>query len=313
MLVCGAGAGTATAGNSSDPTATATADSPDPTTYTARVSYTSFGTGNGDGSQPVKSSDTAFVPPVCWYTAMTPEQMKAEILRRYSDAGQKNAGTVYNFYNDQNNQMDRDHYHQGQDGSWWVLTYDEQRLAAGDYSCPYDQGYFWRKPGDPPEGRITAEMLADAAYGQLMLPTKGVTLSPVPDNQKVNLPTYVRYKQAGTQVSVTAQLTEPGGQTLAATVVAQPYSLRVDAGTPYANPSTCDYTLRDGSLDSAGASCNITYRKASAGTYPMTADMTWRVWWTPTATAQRDGTRMADGLSEFPQAVTVQEIQTVNR
>jgi enoyl reductase len=261
----------------------------------------------------VQSSDTAFVPPVCWYTAMTPEQMKAEILRRYNEAGQRNAGTIYTFYNDQNNQMDRDHYHQGQDGSWWVLTYDEKRLAAGDYNCPYDEGYFWRKPGDPPEGRITPKMLADAAYGQLMLPAKGVTLSPVPDNQKVNLPTFVRYEQAGTQVSVTAQLTEPGGQTLAATVVAQPYSLRVDAGTQYADPSTCDYTLHNGSLDSASAGCNITYRKASAGTYPMTADMTWHVWWTPTLTAQPDGTRMADGLSEFPQDVTVQEIQTVNR
>jgi hypothetical protein len=121
MLVCGAGAGTATAGNSSDPTATATADSPDPTTYTARVSYTPFGIGNGDGSQPVQSSDTAFVPPVCWYTAMTPEQMKAEILRRYNDAGQR------------------------------------------------------RELGDPPESRIAPKMLADAAYGRLMLPAKVTT------------------------------------------------------------------------------------------------------------------------------------------
>ena len=286
---------------------------PDPGTYYANVSYTHRG--EGDSPQPVKYSGT-FTPPVCWYTAMTPDQMRTEIKRRYNEAGQKNEGTVYNFYNDQNNQMeDSDHYHQGKDGSWWVLTWDQTQLDAGNYNCPYSDGYFWRGPTDPPAGRITPEVLAQAAYGQMKLPSKGVSLSPAPDNQKVNLPTYVGFQGAGAaQVSVTAQLTEPDGQVVAATVVAQPSSLQVNAGTPFAQPGSCTYAVGAAALDTAGAACNITYNKATSGSgYPFSADMTWQVWWTPTATVQPAGTALNPGFSEYRVPVTVQEIQTVNR
>ncbi|MEU6852871.1 hypothetical protein ABZ901_23460 [Actinacidiphila alni] len=278
------------------------------------MNYSYKGTGDGDNPQTVKSSNGNFTPPVCWYTSMTPKQMKDEILRRYNQAGKDNAGTVYNFYNDQNNQMDEDHYHEGKDGSWWVLTWDETQLDNFNATCPYDQGYFWRPPADPPAGQITPEMLADAAYGHLKLPTKGVDLSPAPENQKVNLPTYVKFQRANAQVSVTAQLTEPNGQVIAATVTAVPNSLTVDAGTQYATPQKCEYGLGNApSLDSANAGCNITYTRASAGTYPFTADMTWNVTWNPSTVPTTDGTPLAPGLSEFQQDVTVEEIQAVNR
>ncbi|MEV6013038.1 hypothetical protein AB0M29_40530 [Streptomyces sp. NPDC051976] len=244
---------------------------------------------------------------------MTPEQMKAEINRRFFAAGKEGSGTTYEFYNNENNKMDAYHYNQGKDGSWWVLTWDDSQLNNPNNLCPYDQGYFWRDPGNPPAGRITPKMLADAAYGQLTLPTKGVKLSPVPENQKVNLPTYVSFQRADALVSVTAQLTEPDGTVVAATVAARPSNLHVDAGTQYADPGSCDYPLDGSSLNSAGASCNITYNKASAGTYPLTADMSWRVWWTATTTPQAGGRPLPAGFSAFPQDVTVREIQTVNR
>lgn len=289
----------------------------DGTSYQVHVDYSHRGTSDGDGSAPAKSSDASFTPPVCWYTSFTPEEFHAELDRRYNAAGKEGAETVSDFYNGVESDLNTIKYHQGDKGSWWVLTWDDSALNEPGASCPYDTGWMWEPPAKQPKGAITPEVLAQAAYGQMKLPTKGVELSPNPANQKVNLPVYVSFKQADAQVSVTAQVTEPNGQTVAATVVAQPYSLHVDAGTQYASPESCDYTFSGSgsgaSLDTSGAACNITYTKASAGTYTFTADMTWQVWWTPTADVQPDGTAMPDGLSEFPQPVTVEEIQAVNR
>ncbi len=287
------------------------------TSYQVRVSYTHRGNSDGDGSAPARSSDANFTPPACWYTAFTPDQFKDEIDRRYDAAGHDGAETVYNYYNEVQSDMNQIKYHKGDDGSWWVLTWDESQLDNPAAICPYNQGWMWEPPANPPQGAITTQMLAQAAYGQLTLPTKGVTLRPVPENQKVNIPTFVSFKNADARISVTAQVTEPNGTTLAATVVARPYSLHVDAGTQYASPESCDYRFADSgtgsSLDTSGADCNVTYTRASAGTYPLTADMTWHVWWTPTADVRPNGTAMADGFSEFPEPVTVQEIQTINR
>lgn len=313
IVVAYAGQGTAFADNERG-TSEGSADTPkDPGTYYASVTYTHAGEGNNP--KPVTYSDANFTPPVCWYTSMTPEQMKTEIVRRFYAAGKEGSGTTYNFYNDQNNEMDGYKYNQGKDGNWWVLTWDEKQMQQKVHGiCPYDDGYFWRPPADPPAGQITPEMLAQAAYGQLTLPSKGVDLSPAPENQKVNLPTYVKFQRADAQVSVTARLTQPNGQVLAATVTAVPGSLTVQAGTQYAKPQSCEYGLGNAAaLDSAGGGCNITYTKASAGTYPFTADMTWNVTWNPSTASTTNGTPLPKGLSEFQQDVTVQEIQAVNR
>ncbi|HEY5836196.1 hypothetical protein [Streptomyces sp.] len=303
-------------GKNNSGSGTANADG-DGTAYHVRVTYTERGTGEGDGATPVRSSSVDFVPPVCWYKSFTPEEFKREIDRRYTAAGQSGAGTVYNFYNQIQSQMNEIKYHQGDDGSWWVLTYDDSQLEKSNPPvCPYDIGWMWQGAGDPaPPLVISPEVLARAAYGQMRLPTRGVTLSPVAGNQKVNLSTYVSFRRALTPVSVTAQL-----DALAATVVAVPQSLHVDAGTSYASPQTCDYTFTDSgggyAVDSAGADCNITYRRATAagGTYPLTAEITWRVTWTATATPQPGvGQTLPTGYSDFDQPVTVQEIQAVNR
>jgi enoyl reductase len=285
------------------------------TSYHVRVSYTHRGAGRG--AVAATSSDEGFAPPVCWYTSFTPDQFKDEIDRRYVAAGQEGADTVSDYYNEVQSDMTAIKYHKGDKGSWWVLTWDDAQLNRPDATCPYTEGWMWEPPAKAPAGAITPAVLAQAAYGQLTLPKEGVALSPAAANQKVNLPTYVRLRQAHAQVSVTAQLTEPGGEVVAATVVAQPYRLRVDAGTQYASPGSCTYDVpagaKGGALDTAHAECNITYTKASSGTYPFTAATTWRVWWTPTADVQPDGTALPDGLSQDEQDVTVQEIQSVNR
>lgn len=309
----------ASAFNGGKPVATSTTDTGgDGDTYYSHVTFTQRGgTDAEDNSQPVTSSDVNFAPPVCWYESMTPAEFEAEIDRRYNEAGKENAGTVYDYYNQVQSDMNEIKYHQGDDGSWWVLAWDEDALNSGNHApCAYDTGWLWQPAGTPaPEGELTPEILSQAAYGRMKLPTRKVTLSPVAANQKVNLPTYVSFTAAIPEVSVTARLA-----TVAATVVAVPYSLRVEAGTSYAAPASCDYTFTPSgggyAVNSADAACNVTYQKATApgSTYPLTAQITWHVTWTPTATPQPGvGEGMPDGTSQSQQAVTVQEIQTVNR
>jgi len=317
VLVLGGGIASADLGSDPKPPTTTTGAGGNGTSYTARVTYTPRGIGTG--GQPITSTDGNFTPPVCWYSSFTPAQFKAEIDRRYLVAGHSGAGTVYDYYNQVQSRMNQIRYHQGDEGSWWVLTWDASLFNTPNAWCPYTTDWYWSPPGNPPKGAITPKILAEAAYRQLRLVSQGVALSPKAGNQKVNLPTYVSYTAPAAQESVTARLTEPDGTVVAATVVAQPDGLHVDAGTSYADPQSCDYRLSGAgsgaaaSFDSAHADCNITYRRASAGTYPLGARMTWRVWWTATATPQPNGAALPDGLSRYQQDVTVQEIQTVNR
>jgi len=316
LLLAATGTAEAKTGKNNGGGSSSSGASGDGTQYSVHVSEVHRGGGADD--TPIASSDVSFTPPVCWYTSFTPDQFKAEINRRYIQAGNANAGTVYNYYYEVNSDLEAQHYHKGDKGSWWVLTYDKAQLNNPDAPlCPYQTGWMWEPPGNPPKGAITPEILAQDAYKDLRLPSQGVTLSPVPKNQKVNLPTYVSYDDGDSQRSVTAQVTEPGGQVVAATVVAEPYSLRVDAGTQYASPQSCTYRYQTSgtaaSLNSAKSSCNITYRKASHGTYTLTANTTWKVWWTPTADVEPNGTALPDGLSPYKAPVTVEEIQSVNR
>jgi hypothetical protein len=317
LAVLGLGTGSAVADITANPSSTASSDAKgDGSTYSVHVSYTHRGVSGDDDPQPVTSSDAGFTPPVCWYTSFTPGEFKKEIDRRYDAAGQSGAETVADYYNEIQSQMTGIKYHKGDKGSWWVLTWDDSALNNPDGPmCPYSTGWMWQGPNDPPPPlKISPEVLAQAAYGQMTLPTKGVTLSPRPANQKVNLPTYVSFENGIAQVSVTAQLDD-----VAATVVAVPKLLRVDAGTSYAQPAGCDYSFTGSggryAMNSAGADCNITYRKATegGGAYPLQAALTWLVTWTPTADARPGGQGMPDGVSDFNQPVEVQEIQTVNR
>lgn len=295
---------------------TTTTAGSDPAKLYSKVTYTHRGTSTGDGSQPITSSNANWSPPVCWYEGFTPAEFEAELQRRYDDAGNSHQGTVYDYYWQIRSQMEAIHYHQGDPGSWWVLTYNPSFKDDFTAVCPYDDGWLWAGPNDPPPpAPVTPEMLARAAYKETRLPTRKVALSPAAGNQKVNLATYVKFADAIPLVSVTASLAG-----VSATVVAVPDSLHVDAGTSYASPTSCDYKFAPSGagyvVDSSDAGCNVTYRKATAAgsTYTFQAQITWRVSWTPTAEPQlAGGTRLDDGYSTSPQAVTVEEIEAVNR
>ncbi|MBY8879313.1 hypothetical protein [Actinacidiphila acidipaludis] len=147
-------------------------------------------------------------------------------------------------------------------------------------------------------------------------------LRPPPENQLVNLATEIAFRLRLKRVTVTAGLDDAAlGVHVAATTVAEPYALRVDAGTPEADPGTCTYPLAEEGgtfrLDTHGGPCNITYRRASPpGGYTLTASIVWKVHWTPSVNP--DGPAAADpalpdGASSASTPVTVRESEALVR
>jgi hypothetical protein len=219
--------------------------------------------------------------------------------------------------------LEAEKYNQGKDGLWWQITYNPDVSAqyALDHCTPYDAPEVWVPTGDPapPPGVPRPVDLKNIAYSAVKLPAPPVELSPVGENQTVNLPTYVRFAGKLGRAYATAELVAPQyGVNVAATVVAVPTSLRIDAGTSFADPQTCTYDLAPGAgggyqVDSSKDDCNITYRKR--GPYTLHAEITWKVTWTPSTNADGPAAQpgLPDGLSGNDTAVAVKEIQTVVR
>ncbi|MFG3260308.1 hypothetical protein [Streptomyces sp. NPDC048172] len=140
-----------------------------------------------------------------------------------------------------------------------------------------------------------------------------------PGHQVVNLPTHARFSKDLDRVWVTAGI-DAAGLDLAATTVAEPAALRLEAGTADAKPATCTYDLKKAggsyAVDTEKADCNLTYRRATPKGEPRTlkAYLTWNVHWNeghnPDGAPQHP---MPDGESVTELPVTVKEIQAINR
>jgi enoyl reductase len=219
--------------------------------------------------------------------------------------------------------LEAEKYNKGKEGLWWQVTYNPNVSAAYALAhCPpYAEPEVWVPTGDPapPPGVPRPVDLKDIAYSKTTLPNPPVELSPVAQNQTVNLATYVKFAGAFGRVYTTAEINAPQyGVNVAATVLAVPTALRIDAGTSYAATQTCTYALTPGQsggyqVDSSQDSCNVTYRKA--GVYTLHAELTWRVTWTPSADPNGPAAApgLPDGLSYADVPVTTREIQTVVR
>ncbi len=284
-------------------------------TTTSQVTTTSNYKGPGPK---LASSDANWAPPGCWYEPkFTPTEYRDYFRKSLIgwDTGKQYVMPEYN-------ELEKEKYNQGKDGLWWERVYNEN--VSPDYAlshCGDGDPVIWVPTGDPapPAGVLTPLELSRIAYAATRLPSPPVRLSPPTADQVVNLPTYVKFGAPLDRVWVTAAI-NAHGVNIAATTVATPVALRVDAGTADASPRSCVYKLRAAAggyqVDSTGAGCNITYRKSSrGGTYPLQAQITWQVTWTasrnPDGPAQQPG--LPDGRSTFRQAVTVKEIQTVVR
>ncbi len=296
----GAGREDASAGNESD-------------VIWSQVTVSGTGTGGAGGGAPLTSRDTTWVPPVCWLQPLhTPEEFAELMADERAHSGSAQSDWLADI-----RAVD---YHQGEDGHWWGTVFNQhlpEEEARGE--CAILRGNeVWVETGaDPPAGEaVGPEMLAEVAYAATRLPPPQATLRPPPDAQRVNLDVHVALAADALpgRVTTTASMDHLGVR-FAATVVAVPRELRVEAGTEYADPAVCEYRLDGSEVDTAGADCNVTYRRASdeAG-YPLRVELTWDVHWT--ASADPDGAVaevLPDGFTASEQLVTVREIQTVVR
>ncbi|MER5638207.1 hypothetical protein ABT095_14760 [Kitasatospora sp. NPDC002227] len=273
----------------------------------------------GSGAKNLLSVGGSWVPPACWYEpTYTPEQFDAAFQAVLAGmAGTSGGADALKQY--EALKADGD-FHKGVPGAWWgmVKTKKSWDLPVTD-SCTQSPGIQWVPAGSAPAGRlaVTPQMLSKIAYAATKLPAPQVKLSPAADRQTVNLPTYVSFSQPLQPVSVTASL-DYLGFSIAASTLAVPVALRVDAGTDDASPRSCTYNfVASGGgyqVDSSTSDCNITYDRSSrGGSYPLTGQVTWKVTWTPSKDPHAaPANPLPNGLTDgTPQNVTVREIQTV--
>ncbi|MBT2451324.1 hypothetical protein J7F03_30495 [Streptomyces sp. ISL-43] len=271
-----------------------------------------------------------WTPPACWYEPMSAAEFKAVSEASYTSVVNDPAQPSYakssmaelkkiyteTKYKDYNlDQADK--------GAFWVGVQNPNRKDdLASFSC--SDLPEWVPNGTPPPVRnaITPEVLAQAAYNQLDIPTTTVTLAPKPENIKVNLATWVYHDRAEFKpVKVTASLSA-GGTNISATTTARPVSLHIKAGTSDAqlHPGSGDCAINtDGTIgaaysaDSDGKAppCGLTYLRSSGnGSYTLEASITWEVSWT--GSNGQDG-NLPSGTFSTTQNVIVQEIQAVNR
>ncbi|MFE0457745.1 hypothetical protein ACFW1A_00610 [Kitasatospora sp. NPDC058965] len=313
LLVCASGPAYAGQGNGNG--------SSTPNSIESHVTITSSDTGSAAGAQHLMSVGSDWTPPPCWYEpAYTPDEFDTafqQLLASLTGGMGEEAKAQYDKL-----KADQD-FHRGQEGLWWAMVKSKKAwdLPNNSATCEQPPGIVWVPKNSPPPGMVavTPEMLSKLAYASTKLPPPAVKLSPDAGSQTVNLPTYVTFNSPLQPVTVTAALNFEG-LSIAASTLAVPVSLRVDAGTNDADPSSCTYQFAKTSsgyqVDSSGSSCNIDYRRSSrGGTYPLTAAVTWRVTWTPSTNPYaQPANPLPDGITGgVPQDVTVREIQTIVR
>lgn len=275
-----------------------------------------------EGGKPMTApADVDWEPPACWYKPMWKPKDYKDALESSSPPGAVLGDYEKEFYAYKEKRK-KQKYNIGKKGAWWALYHDGDRDLKAE-GCLDIEPDLWVPDGETPENphALNPETLAKIAYARTKLPAPPVKLNPATDNQVVNLDTHVKFDAPLDRVWVTASVDYPGID-VAATTVATPTSLKVDAGTDEAEPRTCTYDLTKGKggyqVDSKAADCNITYKRANAkgGSYPFKATLVWDVTWTDSA--DPDGAPVAepdlpDGESTYEQQVTVKEIQSIVR
>ncbi len=263
----------------------------------------------GSGARMTTTPGSTWSPPPCWYEPeFTPTAFENYITTHWV------SGSAFT---DMATEYGADNYHKGEKGAWYQLM---NSGTGSGVSCVPLAPWRWFTPGKPSttaDPVIDPKTLSGLAYNQTTLPAPPVDLRPIGVNQLVNVDTEVRFSSPLSRVWTTAELDNPAlGVDVAATTVAVPARLRVDAGTDEAEPRTCTYelTAKGGTygVDTRSDPCNVTYRKA--GNYTLTASIVWKVTWT--ASANPDGPPEArpalpDGESTSRMPVTVRENQAV--
>ncbi|MFF1294131.1 MULTISPECIES: hypothetical protein [unclassified Streptomyces] len=304
----------------------------------AKIQY-SGSVAKGGGAGNVTSADVNWTPPPCWYAPYLgakdfKKKMSENIESQMNTPGMGgHAGAALNdvrrHYEDDFGWTDTPGYKdynvdKDGEGMFWAAVENPNEpdiLKRG--SC--NDIPFWVDNGEAPppqyEEAITPEILAALAYQHMELPDTRVTLAPEAIT-KVNLPTWAWLDKAVfDEVQATAALNVPGFN-VQATTTAKPVSLKLEPGTKDAQtyPASGECTINaDGSIGEPYAKgksdetppCGLKYLRSSGdGTYKLRATITWEIAWTGTGGAGGD---LPNGTFGNEQAVTVQEIQAVNR
>ncbi|WP_157856303.1 hypothetical protein [Actinacidiphila yeochonensis] len=251
-------------------------------------------------------------PPQCWYEPeFTPPQFADYINSNYTSdqSAWASMGREYG----------ADDFHKGDKGAWYQLVTPDP--ATANATCIALSPWKWiapAQPSTPAVPTIDPRTLSGLAFNETILPKPDITLKPTGANELVNLDTQVTFEKALPRVWVTASLDNAAlGVHVAATTLAVPEKLTVDAGTADADPRTCTYALRQAggtyTVDTKDADCNVTYTRA--GDYRLTASVVWKVTWTPSTDPYGAPSRPAlpDGQSDAHYATTVEENEAVNR
>lgn len=305
----------------------------------AQIQY-SGAVAKGGGTGNVTSSDVSWTPPPCWYApylgAEAFKKQMSESIEQSKNTPGMGAGTsgaaiseVQRHYEDDYGWTDTPGYKdynvdKDGEGMFWAAVENPnepdvlKRTSCSDLP-------FWVDNGEAPppqyEEAISPEILAGLAYQHMQLPDTKVTLAPAA-NTKVNLPTWAWLNKAVfDEVQATAALNAPGVN-IQATTTAKPVSLTLEPGTEDAQtyPASGECVINaDGSIGEPYATgksgqtppCGIRYLRSSGdGTFNLRATITWDITWTGTGGAGGD---LPDGTFGSEQAITVQEIQAVNR
>nr|WP_254398772.1 hypothetical protein [Streptomyces sp. AC602_WCS936] len=304
----------------------------------ARIQYSGSVADNGSTGN-VTFADANWAPPPCWYAPYLgakdfKKKMSAELEEAANGPGMAgHAGSAIGqtkaHYEDEFSWDDNPgykDYNVAKDGEgmfWAGVENPNEPDALKRNSCT--DLPFWVDNGEPPPPRyeqaITPEILAALAYQHMQLPDTKVTLAPA-EGTKVNLPTWAWLDRADFhEVQATAAINVPGF-TIQATATAKPVSLKLEPGTPDAEtyPTSGECVINaDGSIGEPYAKgkadqtppCGIKYLRSSGdGTFDLQATITWEIAWTGTGGVGGD---LPDGTFGNAQAITVQEIQAVNR
>ncbi|AWW42514.1 hypothetical protein DN051_17490 [Streptomyces cadmiisoli] len=292
------------------------------------MTYSGSTKGSGGGSRGVTPVGD-WTPPACWYEPRSAEEFAKYVEDMFTETvntpGQHSyAKTSVGMFRDEYKDGTYKNYNldEKDEGNFWVAVQDEDRWMEPEAQL-CDEPPFWVENGDAPPVRnaVTPQVLAELAYNQIQLPATEVTLAPA-ETTKVNLPTWAWLDRATfKEVSVTAQL-NAGGFNIQATTTARPVSLRLEPGTADAEtyPASGECALNDdGSIGEPYAKgkadrtppCGLKYLRSSGnGTFGLQATVTWEITWTGSGGTGGD---LPAGTFGADQAVTVQEIQSVNR
>jgi hypothetical protein len=304
----------------------------------ARIQY-SGSVAKGGGTGNVTPADVNWTPPPCWYAPYLgakdfKEKMSKDIEGQLNAPGMGgHAGAALSelqrHYEDEYGWTDTPGYkdynveNDGKGMFWAAVENPDEPDLLKRSSC--NDLPFWVENGEAPppqyEQAITPQILAALAYQHMELPDTEVTLAPEAVT-KVNLPTWAWLDKAVfDEVQATAAINAPGFN-LQATTTAKPVALKLQPGTEDAEtyPASGECVISaDGSIGEPYAKgkadetppCGLKYLRSSGnGTFNLQATITWEITWTGTGGAGGD---LPNGTFGNDQAITVQEIQAVNR